>query len=275
MLRITTGAMEGRQITCDRALVIGREGVDVVIDDGEMSRRHAMVTPGRQGLEIEDLGSLNGTFVKGQKISGKVTLEPNAEVRLGTTHFTVEAPVPSADPVIGPGAATAVSPVVPQAPDGTVIRERPVIPDTDRTVIRDQPAERREPDPMASREPVAEPVPPAAEPIPPAAEPIPPAESAPEIDEALAQTAQPTVARGAPVMPDTGKTVMRDEPLIAPQDPTVVRDAIRGLPTAEAPGGAASGPGARPERASRKIPLGAVLLVALIVVIVLVVVFLL
>src|SRR5690348_8666101 len=95
-LTITTGAMQGQRIECDRPLVIGREdvgeGVDVVIDDAEMSRRHAVVTPVGNGLEIEDLGSLNGTFVNGDRISGKVSLTPNAEVKIGTTKFTVELP---------------------------------------------------------------------------------------------------------------------------------------------------------------------------------------
>ncbi|HEY0866998.1 MAG TPA: FHA domain-containing protein [Fimbriimonas sp.] len=48
--------------------VIGREG-DVVIADGRVSRRHAQINSVNGALEIEDLGSTNGTKVDGQALA--------------------------------------------------------------------------------------------------------------------------------------------------------------------------------------------------------------
>src|SRR5437588_431215 len=134
-LTITTGAMQGQRIECDRPLIFGREdvgdGVDVVIDDAEMSRRHAVVTPVADGLEIEDLGSLNGTFVNGNRISGKVILEPNAQVKLGMTQLKVELP-PADTPIVSPG-----NPTVMKSPAGKLLlpimlklppKARPLVP---------------------------------------------------------------------------------------------------------------------------------------------------
>jgi LysM repeat protein len=77
---------------------------DIVVDDAEVSRHHARLT--RQGNDwvLEDLGSRNGTFVNGQRITGPVTLPPGAQVGLGTgILFSMEmglpvAPAPPAYP---------------------------------------------------------------------------------------------------------------------------------------------------------------------------------
>jgi pSer/pThr/pTyr-binding forkhead associated (FHA) protein len=230
-LTITTGAMQGQRIECDRPLIIGREdvgdGVDLVIDDAEMSRRHAVVTPVADGLEIEDLGSLNGTFVNGNRISGKVILEPNAEVKLGTTKLTVELP-PADAPIVSPSSPTVIS--------------QRVTPPSNETIA-----------------PLAQPTVVRGQPIAPAAGADTPS------DETIAPLAQPTVARSAPVVPDTGKTTLRDQPLISPQEPTVVRDVAKGLPTAQpsgGPGAPAGGPPniPAPVRMVMKSPAGKLLL---------------
>ncbi len=54
--------------------------MDVTIDDGSISRRHARIYLGSE-LQIEDLGSSNGTFVQGQRI------EPGRKVNLRTGDF--------------------------------------------------------------------------------------------------------------------------------------------------------------------------------------------
>ena len=48
-LVITSGQLEGRRIEVSRELVIGRENVDVEIDDAELSRRHFAVRPKAAG----------------------------------------------------------------------------------------------------------------------------------------------------------------------------------------------------------------------------------
>ena len=66
VLRITAGPSAGRALHVDSSLVLGRGDADVVIDDQEISRRHALIRAGGDWLEIEDLDSLNGTWVNGR-----------------------------------------------------------------------------------------------------------------------------------------------------------------------------------------------------------------
>jgi pSer/pThr/pTyr-binding forkhead associated (FHA) protein len=63
--------LDGRRIPLTRAVtVLGRSGdVDVPLDDAGVSRRHAEVhvTGGR--FRVVDLGSTNGTFVDGERVT--------------------------------------------------------------------------------------------------------------------------------------------------------------------------------------------------------------
>lgn len=63
---------------------------DIVVQDVLASRTHARITPGPSGLMIEDLGSANGTFVNGHRISRDV-LGEGAVVTIGNSDFTVTA----------------------------------------------------------------------------------------------------------------------------------------------------------------------------------------
>ncbi len=137
-LTITTGPYEGQSIECDRELVVGREGADLVVDDSEMSRRHATIRPVAGGLEIEDLGSLNGTFVAGRRISGVTMLTSNTSLKMGITLFALEIPV-SEEPVVDDPQRTVLGKVdrepPPVDPNRTVIRSKPVE-GVDKTVVR-------------------------------------------------------------------------------------------------------------------------------------------
>ena len=56
--------------------VIGRDAAsDIVIDDAEVSSRHASVTRTGDAVRLKDLGSLNGTKVNGERITQERTLE--------------------------------------------------------------------------------------------------------------------------------------------------------------------------------------------------------
>lgn len=56
---------------------------DVVIQDGYVSRRHcAILVHSRQGVELHDIASKNGTFVNGKKLAGPMSLRPGDEIRM-------------------------------------------------------------------------------------------------------------------------------------------------------------------------------------------------
>jgi pSer/pThr/pTyr-binding forkhead associated (FHA) protein len=71
-------------------VVIGREGADLTIADPEISRRHARVRPVDGGVEIEDLGSTNGTFVNGERVAAPVRVTTGASMDVGDSRIAVE-----------------------------------------------------------------------------------------------------------------------------------------------------------------------------------------
>ncbi|MQC26372.1 MAG: FHA domain-containing protein [Chloroflexi bacterium] len=77
--------MQGESVPIDGAeFVLGREPTNNwVIEDVEVSRRHARLIAQSGGYAIEDLGSTNGTFVNGQRIRSVLPLLPGATIRLG------------------------------------------------------------------------------------------------------------------------------------------------------------------------------------------------
>jgi pSer/pThr/pTyr-binding forkhead associated (FHA) protein len=92
-LQFTAGPLAGHQVEVTSVLVLGREAADLVIEDPQVSRRHASVRPAGDSLEIDDLGSLNGTWVNGARVTGKVRLAVGDQVRVGDSFFEVEVEV--------------------------------------------------------------------------------------------------------------------------------------------------------------------------------------
>ena len=88
-LLVKEGPLAGHRLPVDRRLVLGRGEADVTIDDPQISRRHAIVRPVGGGLEVEDLGSLNGTWVNGERITSVHVLVPGDVLRLGETTVEV------------------------------------------------------------------------------------------------------------------------------------------------------------------------------------------
>jgi Protein of unknown function (DUF3662)/FHA domain len=71
--------------------VIGRSrDADVVVDDPNVSRRHAEVRPSGGSWIVRDLGSTNGVKVNGRRIQGPQSLKPGDEIELGTSRVTFE-----------------------------------------------------------------------------------------------------------------------------------------------------------------------------------------
>lgn len=70
-LILLTGPQTGREVEIDRPeFVIGREaGCALVVDDGTVSRRHALIARAPDGFHVRDLGSRNGLRVQGRRVS--------------------------------------------------------------------------------------------------------------------------------------------------------------------------------------------------------------
>jgi hypothetical protein len=76
-----TGGVVGRSRECD-----------VVLDDGNVSRRHAeIVSTGPGSWAISDLGSTNGVRVNGHRVEGRRSLAHGDRIEFGTLDATFEA----------------------------------------------------------------------------------------------------------------------------------------------------------------------------------------
>jgi pSer/pThr/pTyr-binding forkhead associated (FHA) protein len=76
----------------DRAeTIIGREGVDVVVEDDEVSKRHCLIRADGPVCTLTDLGSLNGTLLNGRPMREGVAqrLRHLDEIQVGTTRLFV------------------------------------------------------------------------------------------------------------------------------------------------------------------------------------------
>jgi len=116
-LRVVSGPNAGQTVDVDQELVIGREDTDLAIDDDEMSGRHAVVRRHANRLQVEDLGSTNGTFVDGTRIAEPTLLGGGAEIKVGTTVLVVEGVLPvseSTGDIVAPRNATRVSAAIPE-----------------------------------------------------------------------------------------------------------------------------------------------------------------
>lgn len=106
------------EITKD-VMTLGRDvSNDIVINDAEISRHHARFTRQGDGYAVEDLGSTNGTFVNGMRLTGPRALSQGDVLAMGeTVLFGYEAiPAGAEATVAAAPPAPVVSPPAPVLP---------------------------------------------------------------------------------------------------------------------------------------------------------------
>ena len=81
---VVEGTERGRRIELATSLVIGREEpASIVIADSQVSRKHCKLALIMGEVFLTDLGSSNGTFVGGQRITGSRIIPPGERFTIG------------------------------------------------------------------------------------------------------------------------------------------------------------------------------------------------
>jgi pSer/pThr/pTyr-binding forkhead associated (FHA) protein len=222
VLRVVGGPATGTVIDVNDEFQIGRQapGDGKLGNDIEISRRHARITKEADGrFVIEDLGSTNGTFVNGERVTSQA-LNAQDVIEMGDTRVLVMEPEvsePAEEPVASsppPGVTTFAeipadlappAPAEPPAPEGVEPpAPEPVTPAPEPPALA-EPPEAAEPEPLsppteAMPPPFAEP--PAPEPPAPAPEPAAPAPEPPAPEPAAPEPVEPAAAEPpAPLEP--------------------------------------------------------------------------
>ena len=99
-LSVQHGPLAGQQFPITQSSVtIGRTASnEIVIDDSEVSRHHVRIAWNGRQFIIEDLGSTNGTFVNGARITSPQPLGKGDSLRLGALDLSFASNLPSAVP---------------------------------------------------------------------------------------------------------------------------------------------------------------------------------
>ncbi len=87
-LVIVNGPDRGASVLlADTPITFGSgSGSDFRLSDPTVSRRHLLAAPGEGGLLVRDLGSTNGSFVRGARF-GELLLGFGGEIQIGQTHI--------------------------------------------------------------------------------------------------------------------------------------------------------------------------------------------
>ncbi|HEY0633672.1 MAG TPA: RDD family protein [Thermoleophilaceae bacterium] len=85
---VVEGPDTGKEFDLSGTTTVGRDaGAGIAIDDTEASRQHASLSVEGTTVTVTDLGSTNGTFVNGERLSGARQLSATDKLRIGTTTF--------------------------------------------------------------------------------------------------------------------------------------------------------------------------------------------
>src|SRR5437899_3168943 len=121
VLRITNGAVAGRILTLQRRILTigGSLANDHQFPDPSVSGTHCEVAlDGVGNLKVRDRGSMEGTFVDGQKVS-EALMKPGQVLKLGKIELNFENNSPAVLPP--PAAPTAPEPAREREPAPSIV----------------------------------------------------------------------------------------------------------------------------------------------------------
>lgn len=115
-VEVWTSDRQAIQVLSGARLTVGRAtSNNLVLDDADVSRSHAVFEQLGTVWVVRDLSSRNGTLVNGQRIAGDRPLRSGDEVRVGTTRIVYRSDTP--DPLAPTEGAAAPPPLTPRERD--------------------------------------------------------------------------------------------------------------------------------------------------------------
>src|SRR5439155_316701 len=140
---VLQGPDKGRRFELpDEPALVGRESRQLPLTDNTVSRRHAELLPDNGSWILKDLGSSNGSYVNGARVTARYTLKLGDQIRVGRTLMVfgaqpgvsrtsggnvsltgAEAGMDSA--IVAAAAATAAAATAGAGANGTVAGEKP------------------------------------------------------------------------------------------------------------------------------------------------------
>jgi hypothetical protein len=108
MLVAQDGVLSDQRWPLARTVVLGRDSTcDIVIPDRQVSRYHARITPTKEGMILEDLGSKNGTHCNGTPLTAPLVLQDGDMVQIALAQkfqfLTSDATMPLTEGASRPG----------------------------------------------------------------------------------------------------------------------------------------------------------------------------
>jgi pSer/pThr/pTyr-binding forkhead associated (FHA) protein len=99
MLVAQEGPLNDQRWPLARTVMLGRDSsCDIVIPDRQVSRYHARITPTKEGMILEDLGSKNGTHCNGTPLAAPLVLQDGDIVQIALAqkfqYLTSDATMP-------------------------------------------------------------------------------------------------------------------------------------------------------------------------------------
>jgi hypothetical protein len=90
LLMVRSESQQGMEIEVTDSHVMGRsEEADILLDDPYASEFHMRLVAGESGLVLHDLGSTNGTYVNGRRVTAPTTLRKGDSVQVGKSVMEV------------------------------------------------------------------------------------------------------------------------------------------------------------------------------------------
>lgn len=97
-IQAVTGDLAGQEISIERDMLVGRhQSADIVLQQAEISRKHAAFLLKEQALWVQDLNSSNGTFVNDARLeNAEALLQDGDIVQFAGLKFAVLQPAEAA-----------------------------------------------------------------------------------------------------------------------------------------------------------------------------------